>query len=211
MAEKKTADELDREMRATMRKTTPEQQRNQNMRQAEQNRSYGDGNRARQLNAEIDAKRKSSNALKPPAAPMPPSESPKKKNRLMELAKNKIAERNPNTLVGAIKKQNKNAIKTFKKEFKKPNTTGRDTPDFAEAKRQLREFGTAKDIKKVNKWGNRQGPPKKPVNFARIKALGNILGKGGKALGVAGFVPDIMKGGEAFSGKKKTNSSRFQG
>jgi hypothetical protein len=106
-----------------------------------------------------------------------------------------------------VKRLNKEAVKGMKAELKKPNTTGRNTPEYNEYMRQLKRFGTDRDKARVNKAAN-----KRPVNFARVKALGKILGRGGKALGVAGFVPDIIKGGEAFSGKKKkTNSSRFQG
>jgi hypothetical protein len=60
-----------------MRKTTPEQQRNIDRRAAEQNRSYGDKNRTKRANAEIDSARKKSDAMKPPRAPMPPSVTPK--------------------------------------------------------------------------------------------------------------------------------------
>jgi hypothetical protein len=74
---KKTADQLEREMNAKLRKTTPEQQRNIDRRAAEQNRSYGDSNRTKRSNAEIDAKRKSSNAMKPPRAPMMDQPTPK--------------------------------------------------------------------------------------------------------------------------------------
>jgi len=200
---RKTADQLEREMNANMRKTTPEQQRNIDRRAAEQNRSYGDSNRTKRANAEIDSARKKSDAMKPPRAPMMDEPAAKRKSKIRQLAERKIAERNPNTLAGAIKKQNKEAVKTFKTEFKKPNTTGRDSADLAEAKRRLRQFGTEKDLKKLNKWGNKQDG-KKPINFARLRALGKVLGRGGKALGVAGFVPDLMKGGEAAAGKKKT-------
>lgn len=76
---KKTADQLDREMRAKMLKTTPQQQRNIDKRAAEQNRYYNDPKaRTERANAELDKARKSSNAMKPPVAPMPASENPKK-------------------------------------------------------------------------------------------------------------------------------------
>ena len=74
---RKTADQLEREMNATMRRTTPEQQRNIDRRAAEQNRSYGDANRTKRANAEIDSARKKSDRMKPPAAPTPPSTTPR--------------------------------------------------------------------------------------------------------------------------------------
>ena len=74
---KKTADQLEREMNAKMRKTTPEQQRNIDRRAAEQNRSYGDKNRTKRANAEIDSARKKSDAMKPPRAPMMDRPTPK--------------------------------------------------------------------------------------------------------------------------------------
>jgi hypothetical protein len=74
---RKTADQLEREMNAKMRKTTPEQQRNIDRRAAEQNRSYGDKNRTKRANAEIDSARKKSDAMKPPRAPMMDQPTPK--------------------------------------------------------------------------------------------------------------------------------------
>jgi hypothetical protein len=178
--------EEERKARAqTLRNRTPEQQRNVQMREAEQNRRAGDNKGKREALARTAARAKS-DALKPPMAPTT--------DRSMPTGKK------------VVKQMNKAAIKGIRQELKKPDTTGKNTPRYNELTRQLREMGTDKDRAKVNKIAN-----KKPINFARLKALGKILGRGGKALGVAGFVPDIMKGGEAFSGKKKTNSSRFQG
>jgi hypothetical protein len=54
----------------TLRSMTPEQIRNQSLRQAENNRYYNDPKaRTARANAELDAARKSADRLKPPAAP----------------------------------------------------------------------------------------------------------------------------------------------
>jgi hypothetical protein len=178
--------EEERKARAqTLKNRTPEQQRNVQMREAEQNRRYGDDKGKREAAARTTARAKA-DSLKPPKAPLT--------DRSMPTGKK------------VVKQLNKAAIKGIRQELKKPNTTGNNNPRYNELMKQIREVGTDKDRAKVNKIANKKQP-----NFARIKALGNILGRGGKALGVAGFIPDIMKGGEAFSGKKKTNSSRFQG
>jgi hypothetical protein len=220
----------------TLRNRTPEQQRNVQMREAEQNRYYNDPKaRSKRASAELDAKQKKSDAMKPPRAPMMDQPSEKKKaNPIRTLAEKKAA-----------KKQYKSARLEANRVLGQQTTAGsKDQSAYSEvrknaqskadeaskklSKKQLDKIDTNKKFVKQNEKAFQEGkqytaknssdpftkkssfnytPPKKKINFARIKALGKILGRGGgRALGVAGFIPTFIEAGENMSGKKKTLS-----
>jgi hypothetical protein len=65
---------------------TPEQQRNEQRREAERNRYYNDPKaRTARANAELDAARKSADRLKPPAPPATSTPSPAKKSAVSKI------------------------------------------------------------------------------------------------------------------------------
>jgi hypothetical protein len=70
----------------TLRNMSPEQQRNEQRRQAEKNRYYNDPKaRTERANAERDAARKSADRLKPPAAPATSTAPSAKKSAITRM------------------------------------------------------------------------------------------------------------------------------
>jgi hypothetical protein len=223
---RKTADQLEREMNAKMRETTPEQQRNIDRRAAEQNRSYGDSNRTKRRNAEIDSARKKSDAMKPPRAPMMDQPSGKKKaNPVRALAEKKAA-----------KKQYKSARLEANRVLGQQTTAGsKDQSSYAEvrrnaqskaeeaskklSKKQLDKIDTNKKFVKQNEKAFQEGKQytaknssdpftkKSSFNYTppRMSATQRIMNalKGGKGLGALGLAGTVIGGAKQIATQKK--------